>query len=85
MLFWLRGKDFVVTAHATQGMNQERPPIDVRDVYDAVAACVEREPANAHLHEKRVLTFRSGRRRVIVRFVERDHAFYVLNVSATTR
>ena len=70
------GKDFQFTRHAYDGAHAES--IDAIEIFELVAA----QPAPP-LHEKQENRTRKARRTIIVRWIEREHTIYVLNVSAT--
>lgn len=55
--------------------------LDEQEIYDIVA---EKAPART-LHEKQTTEYPKGRRIIIIRWVERETAYYVLNVSARRR
>lgn len=74
----VRGKDFIPTRHAADGAHSEG--LDEMDLH---AILEEQNPAP--LGQKQETLVRRGKKTIIVRWMEREHAVYVLNVSATTR
>lgn len=75
-----RGKPLIFTAHATTGMNQERPPLRTWDVLGVI----EDAAPDPVLDEKVEVRARRGRKSVIVRIVHREYGYYVIGVSRTT-
>lgn len=75
----LHGKDFLFTQHAFNGAAAE--DLDERLIYDIIA---DHSPA-PRLGKTVTTEIPKGRRIIIVRWVEREHAYYVLNVSARRR
>ncbi|MFA5860615.1 MAG: hypothetical protein WDA16_02865 [Candidatus Thermoplasmatota archaeon] len=75
----LRGKDFRLTRHALDGANAEG--LHVHLIYDIL----EEEGQSAEIHRKQETRVHRRGRTIIIRWIEREDTFHVLNVSATRR
>jgi hypothetical protein len=78
-LFNLHGKPVHVTRHALDGANAE--DVDVFEVYQMMEDHVGQGPLDLRRH----LLVARGPQEVILRYVEREHAYYVLSISARRR
>jgi len=72
----VRSKWLNVTKHALQGMEQERPPVSLRDIESAFE--------DPHYDDSKEVRKRIGRRTVRVYYTEYEDEIEVRGVSRTT-